>query len=111
MTTASIPRFALLLAIGLSGCGPEPVAAPEAPAAAIPPRTQVAQASADARLATVPALVTQRPGARVGSDELGLDPMGLNETDSFLVLKPRGEWRGDKPWLVNALRRAMEAGA
>ena len=24
--------------------------------------------------------------ARTGSDELGLDPMGLNETDSFLVL-------------------------
>ena len=27
--------------------------------------------------------------ARVGSDELGLDPMGLNETDTFLVLEPR----------------------
>ena len=27
--------------------------------------------------------------ARVGSDELGLDPMGLNETDTFLVLKPQ----------------------
>jgi cobalt-zinc-cadmium resistance protein CzcA len=27
--------------------------------------------------------------ARTGSDELGLDPMGLNETDSFVVLKPR----------------------
>ena len=26
--------------------------------------------------------------ARAGSDELGLDPMGLNETDSFLILKP-----------------------
>jgi cobalt-zinc-cadmium resistance protein CzcA len=47
--------------------------------------------------------------ARVGSDELGLDPMGLNETDSFLVLKPRDQWRGDKPWLVDQLRRAMEA--
>ncbi len=30
--------------------------------------------------------------ARTGSDELGLDPMGLNETDSFLVLKPVEEW-------------------
>ena len=30
--------------------------------------------------------------ARTGSDELGLDPMGLNETDMFLVLKPREEW-------------------
>jgi len=27
--------------------------------------------------------------ARAGSDELGLDPMGLNETDTFLVLKPK----------------------
>ena len=47
--------------------------------------------------------------ARVGSDELGLDPMGLNETDSFLVLKPREEWRGDKTWLVDELRRVLEA--
>jgi cobalt-zinc-cadmium resistance protein CzcA len=27
--------------------------------------------------------------ARSGSDELGLDPMGLNQTDTFMVLKPR----------------------
>jgi len=33
--------------------------------------------------------------ARVGADELGLDPMGLNETDTFLVLKPKDEWRFD----------------
>ncbi|WP_321390395.1 CusA/CzcA family heavy metal efflux RND transporter [Emcibacter sp.] len=32
---------------------------------------------------------------RAGSDELGLDPMGLNETDGFLVLKPREEWSVD----------------
>jgi len=31
--------------------------------------------------------------ARTGSDELGLDPMGLNETDMFLVLKPREQWQ------------------
>ncbi|MCA1925292.1 MAG: efflux RND transporter permease subunit, partial [Thiobacillus sp.] len=31
--------------------------------------------------------------ARAGADELGLDPMGLNETDSFLELKPMREWR------------------
>jgi cobalt-zinc-cadmium resistance protein CzcA len=30
--------------------------------------------------------------ARTGSDEIGLDPMGLNQTDAFLVLRPRGEW-------------------
>jgi cobalt-zinc-cadmium resistance protein CzcA len=47
--------------------------------------------------------------ARAGSDELGLDPMGLNETDSFLVLKPRDDWRGDKAWLVDELRRVLVA--
>ncbi|HEY6870934.1 MAG TPA: CusA/CzcA family heavy metal efflux RND transporter, partial [Novosphingobium sp.] len=46
--------------------------------------------------------------ARVGSDELGLDPMGLNETDSFLKLKPRSEWRvADKDWLVEQLRQVL----
>lgn len=43
--------------------------------------------------------------ARVGSDEIGLDPMGLNESDAFLQLKPREEWRvADKEWLVDQLR-------
>ncbi|HEX2842679.1 CusA/CzcA family heavy metal efflux RND transporter [Hyphomicrobium sp.] len=46
--------------------------------------------------------------ARVGSDELGLDPMGLNETDTFLVLKPKDQWRvQSKEWLVEQLRQAM----
>ncbi|CAB1370676.1 efflux RND transporter permease subunit [Denitratisoma oestradiolicum] len=46
--------------------------------------------------------------ARTGSDELGLDPMGLNETDSFLVLKPREQWRQpDKEWLMEEIRRVM----
>ena len=46
--------------------------------------------------------------ARTGSDELGLDPMGLNETDSFLKLKPRSEWRvGDKEWIVDQIRKAL----
>ncbi len=43
--------------------------------------------------------------ARSGSDELGLDPMGLNESDSFLVLAPIAEWRQkDKAWLTEQLR-------
>lgn len=47
--------------------------------------------------------------ARAGSDELGLDPMGLNETDSFLVLKPRDTWRTDsKDALVDAIRTVLE---
>ena len=46
--------------------------------------------------------------ARAGSDELGLDPMGLNETDSFLVLKPMAEWRRpDKDWLMDQIRAVM----
>jgi cobalt-zinc-cadmium resistance protein CzcA len=50
----------------------------------------------------------ERIVARVGSDELGLDPMGLNETDTFLVLKPKEQWRvQDKDWLVEQLRQAM----
>ncbi len=46
--------------------------------------------------------------ARAGSDELGLDPMGLNETDTFLVLKPKREWRGNKEDIVNALRVVLD---
>ncbi|WP_353229976.1 CusA/CzcA family heavy metal efflux RND transporter [Novosphingobium sp.] len=46
--------------------------------------------------------------ARTGSDELGLDPMGLNETDSFLKLKPRSEWRvGDKEWVIAQIRKVL----
>jgi cobalt-zinc-cadmium resistance protein CzcA len=48
--------------------------------------------------------------ARVGSDELGLDPMGLNETDMFLQLKPRKQWRTpDTAWLEDQLREVMKA--
>ena len=46
--------------------------------------------------------------ARAGSDELGLDPMGLYETDTFLVLKPKDEWRGDKTQLTDALRQVLD---
>ncbi|WP_336965808.1 CusA/CzcA family heavy metal efflux RND transporter [Sphingobium aquiterrae] len=45
--------------------------------------------------------------ARVGSDELGLDPMGPNETDSFVILKPQKQWRGDKDFVVGELRKAI----
>jgi cobalt-zinc-cadmium resistance protein CzcA len=47
--------------------------------------------------------------ARTGSDELGLDPMGLNQTDSFLVLAPKEEWRFEtKDALIDAIREALE---
>ena len=46
--------------------------------------------------------------SRVGTDELGLDPMGLNETDTFLVLKPKEEWRMQtKEELIEAIRKIM----
>jgi cobalt-zinc-cadmium resistance protein CzcA len=47
--------------------------------------------------------------SRTGTDEIGLDPMGLNETDMFLMLKPREEWRsGSKDDIVEALRAVMK---
>jgi cobalt-zinc-cadmium resistance protein CzcA len=47
--------------------------------------------------------------ARVGSDEIGMDPMGLNETDIFMVLKPRDEWRmPDKEILIDEIRRVLD---
>ncbi|HFD86917.1 MAG TPA: efflux RND transporter permease subunit, partial [Gammaproteobacteria bacterium] len=47
--------------------------------------------------------------ARTGSDELGLDPMGLNETDSFLVLKPVAEWTvPDKNALKEKIRAVLD---
>lgn len=46
--------------------------------------------------------------SRAGADELGLDPMGLNETDNFLVLKPQAEWRNkNKTAIVDNIRRVM----
>jgi cobalt-zinc-cadmium resistance protein CzcA len=47
--------------------------------------------------------------ARVGSDEIGMDPMGLNETDIFMVLRPRSEWRMDsKDELIDAIREVLD---
>ncbi|MGH8172440.1 MAG: efflux RND transporter permease subunit, partial [Rhodanobacteraceae bacterium] len=47
---------------------------------------------------------------RAGSDELGLDPMGLNQTDTFLVLKPKHAWRdGGKEALLENIRGVLES--
>ncbi|MCX6052562.1 MAG: CusA/CzcA family heavy metal efflux RND transporter [Campylobacterales bacterium] len=47
--------------------------------------------------------------ARGGSDEIGLDPMGLNDTDTFLVLKPKNEWRvPSNEWLHDELRKVLD---
>ena len=45
--------------------------------------------------------------SRMGSDEIGLDPMGFNETDNFISLKPSNEWRGNKDFVVEELRKVM----
>jgi len=46
--------------------------------------------------------------ARTGSDEIGLDPMGLNQTDAFLVLRPRAEWEVDSTdALLDRIRAVM----
>jgi cobalt-zinc-cadmium resistance protein CzcA len=46
---------------------------------------------------------------RTGSDELGLDPMGLNETDVFMELAPTEEWRfASKTALESAVREVLE---
>ncbi len=46
---------------------------------------------------------------RTGSDELGLDPMGLNETDVFMELAPTDEWRfASKTVLEAAVREVLE---
>jgi len=45
---------------------------------------------------------------RVGTDELGLDPMSLNDTDTFLMLKPKKQWRMDsKEKLRDEIRKVM----
>lgn len=47
--------------------------------------------------------------ARAGSDEIGLDPMGLNQTDTFLVLKPREEWQlANKDALIAKVRTVLD---
>ncbi len=47
--------------------------------------------------------------ARTGSDELGLDPMGLNETDVFMELAPKGEWRFEtKKELIADIRTVLK---
>jgi cobalt-zinc-cadmium resistance protein CzcA len=68
-------------------------------------------AQTDIRIAR--ALMTEVPEvrgimARAGADELGIDPVGLNETDMFLTLAPKHEWRGrGTQWLLGELRRVL----
>ncbi len=44
--------------------------------------------------------------ARSGADELGLDPMGLNDTDTFIILKPKDQWQVDN---IDAVREKIRS--
>ncbi len=47
--------------------------------------------------------------ARAGSDEIGLDPMGLNQTDTYLLLKQPSEWRmRSKEALMDEVRKVLD---
>jgi cobalt-zinc-cadmium resistance protein CzcA len=47
--------------------------------------------------------------ARTGSDELGLDPMSLNDTDTFLVLKEKEMWREPyKEFVMDEIRKVLD---
>ncbi|MBB3954656.1 efflux RND transporter permease subunit [Novosphingobium sediminicola] len=76
------------------------------PSISLPHSMEIDHAAQKAIMSKVPEVTNVI--SRTGSDELGLDPMGLNETDSFITLKPRSEWRvGDKEWVVNEIRKAV----
>ena len=72
------------------------------------------EASRDIDLKIQQALLREVPEvlsivARGGSDEIGLDPMGLNDTDTFLVLKPKEQWRvPSNEWLLDQFRAVLD---
>ncbi|MDA0929532.1 MAG: CusA/CzcA family heavy metal efflux RND transporter [Proteobacteria bacterium] len=68
--------------------------------------TNIVNMVEEAILEEVPEVV--RVVSRTGSDEIGMDPMGLNETDIFLQLKPPEEWTvSSKAELEERLRTVM----
>jgi len=46
--------------------------------------------------------------SRTGADELRLDPMGLYQTDNFLLTKPRSEWKRSLREFQEDLRKRLE---
>lgn len=51
--------------------------------------------------------------ARAGADELGIDPVGLNETDMFFQLAPPDTWRpeatrGGTAWIMDQVRVVLD---
>ncbi|MCO6415320.1 CusA/CzcA family heavy metal efflux RND transporter [Siccirubricoccus sp. KC 17139] len=47
---------------------------------------------------------------RAGADELGIDPVGLNDSDLFLTIAPRKEWREPKnpDFVVERVREVLD---
>ena len=67
----------------------------------------IVQSIEKAILNEVPDIV--RIVSRSGSDEIGMDPMGLNETDMFLQLKAPAEWQAaNKVELESNLRSVLD---
>lgn len=46
--------------------------------------------------------------SRTGVDELGMDPMGLYQTDNFVITRPRSEWSITPAEFQDSLRRKLE---
>ncbi len=46
--------------------------------------------------------------SRTGADELRLDPMGLYQTDNFILTKPRSAWKRGLPAFQEDLRKKLE---
>ncbi|RYI80376.1 MAG: efflux RND transporter permease subunit, partial [Acetobacteraceae bacterium] len=49
--------------------------------------------------------------ARAGADELGIDPVGLNDSDHFLTIAPQEEWREPKnrAFVMDEVRKVLDA--
>ena len=47
---------------------------------------------------------------RAGADELGIDPVGLNDSDFFLTIAPREEWRDqrDPNFVIGEVRKVLD---
>ncbi len=46
--------------------------------------------------------------SRTGADELRMDPMGLYQTDNFIITKPRDQWTVDQATLLEKLREKLD---
>jgi len=46
--------------------------------------------------------------SRTGADELRMDPMGLYQTDNFIITRPRSEWTIDQATLLDKLREKLD---